>query len=368
MRSTTSRLAAVGAATFLGVAVMAGPAGAATPATGHPEVFAASANATALQLKLAGQTLTSGISDVNGGSSLNVVAHAVGQLAPAAVTAEQKVSLTGTNQSQQKPQECGTPPLPQLPAPFPQLTADLACSTVSATTADGLPNADALGKVAAIDLNAQALFTQVLQPIETPIQQILGALPAQLDPATATVSDLLQRLQNTRTLGIRIGDSTSSLTTTASQVVSTASAAGGVVTILGLDGNPLATITVGSAQTKAVYDRATGTATPTFDPALVTVSINPPQASGLPSQTLKVAPGQNLTILNGTPLQSTITVAGGSVAKNADGSVTATSSGVELNLLQGLGASGPTAYDGGVDLALAKTRSSIGGTDRKSVV
>ncbi|HZU73314.1 MAG TPA: hypothetical protein VE990_11155 [Acidimicrobiales bacterium] len=332
-------------------------------------MFAGNAAATALKLAVLGNSVTEGVSNVAGGSNLSASAHAIGELAPTLVTtAEQSVSVSSDNSTASKPQICGGVTLPQLPNPFPALSANVACSAVTAAVKGGLPSAQAVGTVAGVTADAHALFNTVLQPIEPALQSIFGALPSQLNPVTSTVSDLLNQLGNTRTLAVNIGNSTSSLTTTAASVTSNATAQGGEVDILGLDGTPLAKIVVGSASAQAVYDRATGHAVPTFNPALVTVTITPPAASGLAAQTLTVAPGVTQTILAGTPLQSTITVAGGSTATNPDGSVTATSAGVELNLLQGLGASTATSYDGGIDLALAKATASVGGTPAVAAV
>lgn len=369
------RLVAAGAVGLVGAAMVAVPAGAATTnvgpisistvKAGTPEVYAGSASGTALKLTVAGQSLTAGISNAQVASDLTAVASAIGQLAPAAATAQQQASAKGDGQVQSPAQQCGTPALPSLPAPFPGLTAGLACSAVFAGVKDGMPVAAGQGSVATITANAAATFSTVLQPVLNPVQQLFGQLnqiAPQLDPATSTVSQLLSALQNDQTLSLSLGNSKSTVQTVAGNVTSTNVASGGEVDILGLSGSPLAKIVIGSSKAQAVYDRATGKATPSFDPSLVTVTINPLPASGLSAQTLSVAPGQSLTILQGTPLQSTITVADGTSTVNKDGSVTAIADGVSLDLLQGLGASSPTATDGGIDLALAQSTASVGGT------
>ncbi|MHB1447324.1 MAG: hypothetical protein ACYCTI_09990 [Acidimicrobiales bacterium] len=368
------RVLTAGAVGVLGAAMAAGPALAATTvvgpvsistgAAGTPEVFAGSASGTALKLSIAGQSLTAGISSAQVASNLTAVASAVGQLAPIAATAQQQASVKGNGQVQAPAEECGTPALPSLPAPFPGLTAGLACSSVIAGVKDGQPTAMARGTVADITANAAATFTTVLQPVLAPVQQIFGELhkiAPGLDPATSTVTQLLNVLQNSQTLGLHLGESSSMVQTLAGKVTALNIASGGEVDILGIGGSPVAKIVIGSSQAEAVYDRATGKATPSFNPALVTVTINPLPATGLAAQTLTVAPGQSLTILQGTPLQSTITVADGSSTVNKDGSVTAVADGVSLDLLQGLGASSPTATNGGIDLALAESTASVGG-------
>jgi hypothetical protein len=373
--SLRTRVVAAGAVALVGAALAAGPAVAATTnvgpvsvstgAAGRPEVYAGSANGTALKLSIAGQSITAGVSSAQVASDLSAVASAIGQLAPAAVTAQQRATANGDGQVQAPAQQCGTPALPSLPAPFPGLSAGLACSTVIAGVKGGLPIAMATGQVAQITANAAATFSTVLQPVLSPVQQIFGQLnqiAPQLDPATSTVSQLLSALQNDQTLSVSLGNSSSMVKTVAGQLSAVSIASGGEVDLLGLSGSPLAKIVIGSSQAQAIYNRATGKATPSFDPALVTVTVNPLPASGLAAQTLSVAPGQTLTILKGTPLQSTITVADGSSTTNKDGSVTAVADGVSLDLLQGLGASSATATDGGIDLALAQSTASVGGT------
>lgn len=371
---TAKKVAGVAVTGLLGLAVVAGPAGAATAtvgpvsvstgSAGHPEVYAGSAGGTALQLTVAGQSLTAGVSSAQAGSDLSAGARAVGQLAPVP-TADQSASVQGNGQSDAPARVCGTPALPSLPAPFPALSAGLACSSVVAAVKAGAPYAAAQGSVASVTANAAATFDQIIQPILSPVQQIFGQLnqvAPQLNPATSTVSQLLQVLGTTQTLAIQAGSSASEVTAAPGQVTALSVDSGAQIDILGIDGSPVARIALGSSRAQAIYDRATGRATPSYSPALVTVTVDPLAATGLPPQTLQVAPGQSLTILSGTPLQSTISVAGGSTVHNADGSVTATAAAVELHLLQGLGASSATAYDGGIDLALARATASVGGT------
>lgn len=373
--SFRTRIVAAGAVALVGAAFVAGPAGAtttnvgpvsvSTAKAGTPEVYAGSASGTALKLTVAGQSVTAGVSNAQVASDLSAVASAIGQLAPAAATAQQQASVKGNGQVQSPAQQCGTPPLPSLPAPFPGLTAGLACSAVFAGVTDGMPVAAGQGTVANITANAAATFSTVLQPVLNPVQQLFGQLnqiAPQLNPATSTVSQLLSALSNDQTLSLSLGNSKSLVQTVAGTVTATNVASGGEVDILGINGSPLAKIVVGSSKAQAVYNRTTGKATPSFDPSLVTVTVNPLPATGLAAQTLTVAPGQSLTILQGTPLQSTITVADGTSTVNKDGSVTAIADGVSLDLLQGLGASSPTATDGGIDLALAESTASVGGT------
>ena len=168
------------------------------------------------------------------------------------------------------------------------------------------------------------------------------------------------------TLSVKLGNSSSELTTVAGTVTSASNAQAAQIDILplaALNNTPLASVTVGSAQTRAVYDRVKGTSTASADPALVTVQL----ASILGGQTIKVAPGETVTILQGTPLESTIIVADGHTESGAN-SAKAVADGVSLELFKGLnlstGSTSTTAAapSAAVVLQLAHSESSVSGT------
>jgi len=77
-----------------------------------------------------------------------------------------------------------------------------------------------------------------------------------IDPGS-TIQQVIDGLLTTQTLAVKLGVSNSELTTLASTLTSTSRSEGAEIDILPVAvlGEPLATITVGSAQTKAVYDR-----------------------------------------------------------------------------------------------------------------
>jgi hypothetical protein len=357
-------------ATAAGSSSSAGPAaGSASGATGG--VAAASASGSALVLKVLGQLVaTEGLSKVDAnvtGTSaepiLNVVAEGIGALTPLATTAEEQATANSTHTEQAVPQRCGTPALPTLPIP---LELGLACASAQASAAGGLPVADATGSVARITLDLSGLLDQVVgkgTPLAGALSKVLGALPS--NAATETVSQVLSTVlktaTTTETLAVSLGSSTSSVTTTTAAMTSSSTDQGGTISILpDTPGGPLAEIVVGSASASALAHRTgplAGKASADYSPAIVTVVLNTPLTG---KQTISLGPGQTETILAGTPLQSTITVAGGSTTTNPDGSVTATADGVSLDLLQGVGASSPTADNGGILLDLAHAQASAG--------
>lgn len=360
MRRTIERLAAAFGAAMLAGAMAAAPAGA--QAAGTPESFAGSSTATALDLTLVGQRLTVGLSKADVESTLRAVASGAGQLLAPATTTKAEVSADNTAASELD--KCG--PI-TLPAPLASLLkVATACSSSTAAVTNRAPKASATASVAAIDLFGNTVLNQVIQPIQPVLEQIFGQLSQvapQLDPVTATVGDLITAVGSTTTLSIRLGNSTSESVTTAGQVTATATAAGGQIDILplgGLNKAPLASIIVGSAKAVTAYDRGKGLSSATADPALVTVKLNLP--GGLvPPQTIPVAPGQEITILAGTPLESTIRVAKATTSVDpATQKATAVADGVSLELLKGL--------QGGVAVKLAHAESAVAGKPAVPVV
>jgi hypothetical protein len=324
--------------------------------TGHasadtPETYVGSASGTALELSVLGQGLTLGHATATADSGSKASAQGAGVLKPAVEPSQSKADASGGTVASQ-PDRCATPPLPaQLAA---VLNVGLACSSASADTQNNTPKASASGTVAKIDVGANTVLTQlpITQPIEEALEGILGQLPDQLDPVTNTVGQVLDGVLHTQTLAVKVGASTADVTTTAGAVTATSTAAGGQIDILpqgGLNGKPLASIVVGSAKATATYDRAAGKATPSVDPAIVRVVINTP----LLQQEIPVAPGQDITILAGTPLESRIVAGSGKATTNPDGSVTAVADAVRLELLKGL--------NGGVVLGIGHAEAGAAG-------
>ncbi|MBV8295754.1 MAG: hypothetical protein JO085_02870 [Acidimicrobiia bacterium] len=330
-----------------------------------PETFSATGTARALHISVLGQDATFGVTDGNVGAPLTAVADAAGQLLQPATLS--KVALSSDDSSASDPtngqQRCA---LPTLPAPLSSiLDLSVACSLAKADITKALPNATSTAGVATLNVNAQSLLsgvlgntplgslqlgntvnqvTSALQPVLNAIGSATSQTPVQLDPTT-TITNLLNSLTTQQTLSLSLGNSTSALGTVASTLSSTSTALGGelkVLPIAALNNTPLADIKIGSASTTASYDRTKGTGTASFDPALVTVDLAP--VLGLPSALthISIAPGQTITILQGTPLESTITVADGHTTSNGN-SASAVADGVSIQLFKGLAALLPTS-------------------------
>lgn len=355
------RLAAAAGALTLASAFVSGPVAAATP-----ESFVGSAAGRALDLKILGQGATIGVTTAKVTSAKTAVAEGTGLALLPGSTQRAEVAAEGTIT---KPEACALGlPLVNI------LNIGLACGSASASVTGGNPAASANGKVAGVDLSLNSalgllgldsLLTGTVATVEstlcgttgvvTSLPLVGGLLCPVVQTATGTLTDVL----NTKTLDVVLGSSTSTITTDAGKVVAKATANGGEIRILplrldtlGVNIGPLATITIGSATATAEYNRSTGKSTPTADPSLVTIKLGVTPL--LPATTIAVPVGISETILAGTPLESTITVAAGRTVTNADGTVSAIADGVRLQLLKGV--------SGGIDLALAHAEAGVGGT------
>lgn len=204
----------------------------------------------------------------------------------------------------------------------------------------------------------------------------LGGNAAQSPDLLGSLTGILQNILGNagNLVSLSIGTGSSLLTANGAASQDTSSAAGAT---LGLLGN-LIKITVGAANTSVVWDDASGQATADASPAVAHVTIgNPLDLGGAPLLDLPISlpslsgllggllgsstdSAGDLTLLGGTPLQTVIKVA--TATPHATGrNVTASSNGVAIDALEGLGASALGAYDGGIRLNLASSSASVAG-------
>ena len=373
--STVRRITAVAlTSVVIGAFMSVVPAGAQQTETvvTAPEAFVASASARGLALSLLGNPLTVGVSGALIDSSPKAQGQGAGVLLSPGTVANALV--TTANASQTPPPACVLN-LPLLGL----LTVLTACGQAQAATPNGLPAAGGAGSVAAIEVGGSlltplidqvgALVGGTVQSVLTPLTNLLGSL---LNPLlsglnlnlNSTVQQLLDGLKRaTGLLSIRLGSSTSAATTTSAKVNATAIAQGGEIQVLpGLSalGAPLLTIVVGDAKASVDITRPAATqggvaaavATPSFDAALVRVKLGIPLLGNLTD--IPISLGAPLTLLAGTPLESTISIGGGSTSDGPNGTKVAVADGVSLQLLKGL--------NGGIALQLAHAEAAGGGT------
>ncbi len=357
MRIARRLCAAALSATIFGALLAAVPARADTA-----EAFAGTAAARALNLSLLGIKATAGSTTALADSSPKAQATGAG-LALIAQTVSQ-AGVTGPDGNDAPPKACGVDlPVANL------LSVALACSQSAASTTNASPTATSGANIAAIELGVLDTVLDLLEPVLNAlvpvVDQTIGSVTGTLQPllgglldpllgslnldAQSPVQSLLDNLRDiTRLATIRVGDSASQVVTEATKVTAVGAAKGAEIQVLpGLTaaGGPLLSITVGSASATSTFDRATGTSSADFDPALLTVNV---LGSSIP-----VGLGQPITLFPGTVLESTISLGAGRTVQNPDGTVGAVADGVGLQLLKGL--------NGGIVLELAHAESAVGG-------
>lgn len=355
------RLMALVTATFVIGGFLALPANA---QTSTPERFAGTAMARALNISLLGNNITIGSTNALGNSTPLAQAQGSGVLLVPGTTST--ASASGPNKVDAPPQAC----LLNLPL-LNLLSVSTACSQAKADTTGGVPNATSTASVAAVDLGGLSLLQPVIDQLTPLVTQTVGTVQATLNSLLGNllkpllnslnlnldslVGDLLAGLRRaTGLLSVRVGPSASAVTTNAGAVTAQSAAEGAEIDVLpglALSGAPLITIIVGKASTVSTFDRGTGTSTPSFSPAIVEVKLGLPILGNVTD--IPVSLGAPITLLAGTPLESTISLGGGRTVKNDDGTVGAVADGVSLQLLKGV--------SGGIGIELAHAESAVGG-------
>ena len=387
------RLGSAATAGLLMTAFVSGPASAQTA-----ETYVGSASGRVLGLNIgnllpqASLGTTSALVD----STVKAVAESAGALGLPLLNGSNAgaVQVTTDGASQGTGEQCATP---ALPAPLSGvLSIGVACSNSFAEIAAGNPHSLSTSQIARIEVDAADL----LQPVTSVADPLLtGLLGGTLDtinntlPPTVpdlqigdTLGEVLGALGAVKTLDVQLGASSSEVSTVAGTVTSVATSQGGLVSILplGVAGlKPVVEIEIGSAKATAVYDRASGTSSPTFNPAIVTVRINTPTTDALGQlvqlnpQEIKIGPDLALPVLGalaspcadaaneycllpGTPFETRIAVASGRTVTNADGSVGAIADAVKIHALKNMGQL-LAPLEGGILLEIANATAGVAG-------
>lgn len=363
-------------------AVLALPATAQTVET-RPESYIATAAARGLELNLFGTRVTVGQASALVNSSPSAKASGAGVALVQGTVSNSEVNAP--NQSAAPPKAC----VLNLPVAS-LITVELACGESRVDTNNGAPSAYGAGSVAGVDL----LGNSALDPVTSLLRQLLGALQPVVDqtvgavlptlnstlggllgglagnlglstgspvaPVSGLIGNLLDGLDRaTQLLDVQVGASNASAVTTANAVTATANAAGAQIDLLPgltLGGAPLLSIIVGQAKSVSTFDRATAKSVPTFDAAVARVRLGLPLLGGTITD-IPVQLNQPLTLLAGTPLESTISLgAGRTVTDPNTGAVASYADGVSIQLLKGV--------NGGIALELAHAETGVGGQTR----
>lgn len=379
-----NRAGAIALAAAMAAALLAPPASAQTQTiVTRPESFIATAAARGLDLNVLGTRVTIGQSSAVINSVPSAKASGAGVALISGTVSNSEV--TGPNQAQAPPRAC------ILNLPIASLIAvRLACGESRASTGADGPQAFGSGSVAGVDLAAlnlldpvvsllQSLLNALLPVVDQTVGTVTGLLGPTLGgmvgplagnlglgsgstvaPVSGLVNQLLDGVKRATGLAeIKVGPSTAQTTTAPGSVTATANAAGAQIDLLpGLTvgGAPLLSIIVGQAKSTSTFDRATAKSTPAFDAAVARVRLGLPLLGGTVTD-IPIQLNTPLTLLAGTPLETTISLgAGRTVTDPNTGSVASYADGVSIQALKGI--------SGGIGLELAHAESGVGGQAR----
>lgn len=392
------RFVALSAVLALTAALVAVPASAANTSKAN---FALSGEARGLEVAIFEEGVTLGLAMAKVDSTPSALGVGAGQCTLLGED-EDPENLPCTDESTVKsayPGDAGSDELlctGKLPAPLDAvLTLNTACgSSVSGINKKGVAFTKSRGKVAS--LSATLPVGLKLVPVDLDVNQVdqvvdalTGALAPVIDQTPALVKDtlngaaetakdttdtatdeaqkvvdgvleIIQGVDATDALKIELGTSDTKVTQDGDLIGSTSEAFGARIGLIGMpslltdDGvtlddadpltNGLVIIEVGSARASASVDKATADATSAASPALVTVKVRDITSPTPKYVEVSVAPGQTITVLEGTPAESTI-VAADSTTEQSAGRASAVADAVRLHLLKGV--------NGGVEIALA---------------
>ncbi|HVF32531.1 MAG TPA: hypothetical protein VM933_05800 [Acidimicrobiales bacterium] len=385
MRSKMRSIRRVGGLAAAGILLTAAATGSSAGAQTAAS-YTGTATGYALKLALGPQNLTAGSSAAKAASDGTGAATGAGVLSPAQAST---IATAANPPGETKPEVCGDSALNAVETALRDIVKlGLGCGSASATGTGTESVATATGKVAALDVNVAPITSLVpvtpnlvagVDQLTTTVAGICNALPAATPLPTvctsvnSTVDAVVDSITATSLLGAEVGTSTSGVSVSGAAVTTESTASGAIIRIVptpNLDGvpigEPLATITVSRANAKVLCDLNSGSATPSFDPAIVRVTLGGPLRTLVPvtvadsisaitipanpviapivdpkvtyqSGELTVTPGATVTILPGTPVETEIVVGAGTSKVNADGSANATADGVKIHALKNIG-------------------------------
>ena len=253
---------------------------------------------------------------------------------------------------------------PAIPAPLDSiLTIDLACGSSVASIRNRAPFTSNTGKVAEVGLGLDlaGLIPQAEDAKEQLVDQLQDILGGAPEPIANALNQLLDAVDEGQGGQIVLGPATSNISSKGDRVTVTSSSAGALIGVAGIpdlnkDGVPipgssvatedgLIIIEVGKSFATASVDKLSAASDSDSTAALVTVKVRDITQVKPTYQEVSVAPGQTVTILEGTPAESTITAAA-ATKESGPGRAVAAADAVRLHLLKGV--------SGGIKLGLAR--------------
>lgn len=372
---------------------LAAPAGAAGKTTGFD--FALKSEARGLELALLGEGVTLGFALSESDSTPHALGIGAGQCEILGGEADPD-GPPCTQESMARSEYPGEPgpkePVCRVHLPEALeavVDLDLACGASTSGLKRGIPTTSSQGKVGSleaklpvglslvpldVDLNQ---VDQIVDTLTDSLAPVLDVAPSEVrevlegaeetadgttDDAQEVVDGLLEVIQGidaTDALKVQLGVSDTSIASKGELITATSEAAGAKIGIIGIPGsgengelleaadplkNGLVIIEVGTSRASASVDKVTAASTSAASPALVTVRVRDITKPKPTYVEVSVAPGETVTVLAGTPAESTITAAD-STTEQSPGSARAVAQAVRLHLLKGV--------NGGVELGLA---------------
>lgn len=354
-----------------------------SPASSAPKsrvIYGLEGQGRGLELSIAGQGVTLGLALASGDSSPSAMGVGAGQCTVLGKNPDPNdlpCNEATTEQSSTEGDE-GDPgqacAVPSLPAPLDTvLTVDLACgSSISDLLGGTLPVTTNEGKVAeiAVGLDLSGLIPQAEDAKEQLIdalQEIIEQAPEQIRNA---LNQLLDALDEGQAVQVIAGPATSNITADGPVLEVQSSAAGATIGAVGIpdldaEGIPipntanavedgLIIVEVGKATASAQVQKSDAASSAEATAAIVTVKVRDITQAEPTYQEIPVAPGQSVTILEGTPAESTITAAVATSEEKAGSAVSAADA-VRVHLLKGV--------EGGVQLGLGRATAAVTGRE-----
>ena len=345
----------------------------ALPAGAAPEdlpKFALSGDARALELALGTQGLTLGVALARADSTPSAQGAAAGQCdflgdepSPEELPCNESTTASSSSPGDGGSTDdvCASPPVPDPLGSV--LNIALACgSSISGIKGD-LPFTANEGKVAelALELDLGGLAPQIEDVKEQVVEGLQGITNQAPEPVRTALNQLLDTIDAGQGARLLLGAARSDVAPSTAGIEVVSDAAGAKIGVLGIpdldqEGVPipdsadaledgLIIIEVGAARASASLNLDRAKADGAADPALVRVKVRDITKLEPTYVEVEVAPGQTVTLLEGTPLESTITAAAGTTEVKGT-RVAAAADAVRLHLLKGV--------QGGLALAVGR--------------
>lgn len=374
-------------ASLVVLAALATPAAGAKAADKSFVNYAVAGEARALELALGSEGVTLGLALARADSAPSAIGVGAGQCTLLGDDPDPE-ELPCTEESKSQTRYPGSPGDgveicgQTLPAALSDVVdLRIACGTSRSGLAKGIPFTTNKGRVAhlGVTLPVGAVLSNVPQvplvdDLTETLAPVLDLAPDEVKDAVDNVLELVTGVAETEAVAIELAPATSNVKAQGSNLTVTSDSAGALIGVLGIpeasvdgttvtaESNPLENglliIEVGRAQASATLNTKNAQATSAASPALITVKVRDITKPEPTYVEVSVAPGQTVTVLQGTPAESTITAADATTTEEGN-SAAAAADAVRLHLLKGV--------NGGLVLGLGRATAAVNGEVVKPV-